>query len=726
MALQKKIKKLKKNPKQFFKDMKIFKKKNVDKVQTKKKTNESYRNDFLEYRTLKNQLELKEKFYWKWYQEINNKNRDNLFLQTEFVLIFPSGDNIWDSYIVKSLESKGYLVYFFNIWDYFVNGNLLHIDDMHYIFFKEPLKVVHISMEIVDFIQKYNIKNIVLSDDIHIVNRFIVKQCKRNKIQTKLIPYNDNSLGNLYKQSNRFPVSNEIIYLFQKPCSMENLLINETIKILKNEQNIHKIDLERFKQKYAIEQNDNVIIIFLPIIFVNTLDYIEQLELFLEKYCSDYEYNKHIIIISSNKVVGKIKKILDKYLTKFFKKTIIFRHQIDDINIFFKISKYIFAVQGVEKYLQNFDSKMKLDKHIFLSFNNKKDENIIDQIKDQKKQFDLVVIPDQVQGDKISDGRQRYLNILLNTRNRKYALSKNIQELLDVDYFLQWGAEPNENKSRAEVYRTLLKQNKLYVEDGFIRSVGLWTDEEEPTLSIVMDTLGIYYDATKETLLENRLNSNFKLNNNELLRARSLINKIVSLKISKYNYAPKLDLPFLEDKKRILLVDQKAGDMSLKYGLADEKSFDRMLEYALSLGDTVEIIIKQHPCAITGDEDQAHYTEKKLGEIAKKENIHLIAFDINPYSLINSVDEVYVVSSGMGFEALMAKKPVTCFGAPFYSNWGLTIDKCNIDRRKKKRSLEDIFYIFYILLSSYISPETMKQCELEDLINYIDQQIKSC
>jgi hypothetical protein len=37
------------------------------------------------------------------------------------------------------------------------------------------------------------------------------------------------------------------------------------------------------------------------------------------------------------------------------------------------------------------------------------------------------------------------------------------------------------------------------------------------------------------------------------------------------------------------------------------------------------------------------------------------------------VDKVYTVSSGMGFEAVLAGRHVICFGSPFYAGWGFTM-----------------------------------------------------
>jgi capsular polysaccharide export protein len=54
---------------------------------------------------------------------------------------------------------------------------------------------------------------------------------------------------------------------------------------------------------------------------------------------------------------------------------------------------------------------------------------------------------------------------------------------------------------------------------------------------------------------------------------------------------------------------------------------------------------------------------------------------INPLSLIEQMDRVYVVTSTMGFEALLAGKPVSVFGQPWYAVWGATDDRQTCPRR---------------------------------------------
>ena len=84
-------------------------------------------------------------------------------------------------------------------------------------------------------------------------------------------------------------------------------------------------------------------------------------------------------------------------------------------------------------------------------------------------------------------------------------------------------------------------------------------------------------------------------------------------------------------------------------------------------------------------------------------------------------DKVYVVSSQFGLEALMAGKEVHVFGMPFYAGWGLTIDDQHIDRRTNKRTLEELFYIFYCMYTHWVDPD--KGCETT-IDAVIDKMIK--
>jgi capsular polysaccharide export protein len=73
----------------------------------------------------------------------------------------------------------------------------------------------------------------------------------------------------------------------------------------------------------------------------------------------------------------------------------------------------------------------------------------------------------------------------------------------------------------------------------------------------------------------------------------------------------------------------------------------------------------------------------------------------------------------MGFEALMRGLEVHCFGMPFYAGWGLTIDRKWCWRRRRKRTLDEVFYAACILQSRYYDPINQRPCSIQETIEYL-------
>ncbi|HAH5814836.1 TPA: hypothetical protein GXC31_19480 [Escherichia coli] len=335
-----------------------------------------------------------------------------------------------------------------------------------------------------------------------------------------------------------------------------------------------------------------------------------------------------------------------------------------------------------------------------------------------KESIDVVAIPSD---EKTLCNTQLYLGDLLNSNTLLSTFDKDItlSKLAAVDVFCQWGIKPNSTKRIQREKAKKLGRPVFILEDGFIRSVKIGLSSA-PGLSVIIDDSTAYYDATKQSRLERLLQEGPELNNEQKKRARNAINKIVSNRVSKYNDSINVHLPVGRNGvDKVLLIDQRNGDMSVPSALADDSSFELMLANAISNNPDADIIIKQHPDAIKGG--KSSYFNNDLIEKYRKisPNIYTVNMDINPYAMFEYVKEVYVVSSGVGFEALMAGKKVYCFGMPFYAGWGLTQDQLYLERRSRKRTLEDIFYFAYIECSRYYNPDEKRVVEVEDIVDFI-------
>ncbi len=296
------------------------------------------------------------------------------------------------------------------------------------------------------------------------------------------------------------------------------------------------------------------------------------------------------------------------------------------------------------------------------------------------------------------------------------------------DAVIGWGHKPTADKARA--YAKEKRLPYLALEDGFYRSLRLGVDGARP-ISITVDPIGVYYDASTPSQLETWLNNWQSWYTQEVVQeAREALSIVKGADLSKYNAAPTFSedakqsfrerYGVKEDRRLILVVDQTADDSSVTLGAADVSSFKRMLEYALK-EENATVFVKTHPDVIAG---------KKKGYLTDvSEGVTLISENYAPLSFMEAFDSVYVVTSQMGFEALLLGKIVHVFGVPFYAGWGLTIDHADeiannvaqlaFHRRVAKPSVEALFAACVLMLSRYVNPisgESFTAIEALDLL----------
>lgn len=250
------------------------------------------------------------------------------------------------------------------------------------------------------------------------------------------------------------------------------------------------------------------------------------------------------------------------------------------------------------------------------------------------------------------------------------------------------------------------------VEDGFLRSVGMGKGERP--LSIVVDDVGIYYDSRSPSRLERLIPA--ELDAQQSARAARLVDLWRAARVSKYNHqtvaVPALPAQF------VLVVDQTFGDAAIEYGGASAASFDAMLAAALAENADLPVVLKVHPEVMAGRK-RGHFD---LDLLQKNPRIILLADDVHPADLLPLASCVYVVTSQMGFDALLWGIPVRCFGMPFYAGWGLTQDEIpQLDRRCNVDLLQ-LVYASLIAYPRYIDPESHARCEVEAVLAHLALQ----
>ncbi|MEM0943643.1 MAG: capsular polysaccharide biosynthesis protein, partial [Pseudomonadota bacterium] len=195
-----------------------------------------------------------------------------------------------------------------------------------------------------------------------------------------------------------------------------------------------------------------------------------------------------------------------------------------------------------------------------------------------------------------------------------------------------WGRKPAARRVLA--LARLTGADVLTVEDGYLRSV----HPGDSPLSLTLDPIGVHYDGARPSRLEELIRE-APDDPARHARARAAMEMLRREGLSKYTPLPRQAGP---EPGYVLVVDQVRGDASLTASGATPETFRRMAETARTENPGARVLIRGHPAG------RGHLP----GALAPQ----------NPWPLIEGAARVYTVSSQLGFEALMAGRPVTCFG----------------------------------------------------------------
>lgn len=253
----------------------------------------------------------------------------------------------------------------------------------------------------------------------------------------------------------------------------------------------------------------------------------------------------------------------------------------------------------------------------------------------------------------------------------------------------------------------------IRVEDGFLRSVGLGAQLIAP-VSLTFDNTGIYYDPTRASQLEHIINAGKRLSYFDLKRARAVQNRIIALKMTKYNVADRtIKITARKDQEIILVPGQVEDDASIQKGAGQVKTNLQLLQVVRQDFPSAYIIYKPHPDVEAG---------LRVGGIEADKYADVVATESNMAALLEQVTRIATITSLAGFEALLRGKAVTCYGSPFYSGWGLTDDRADkINRRKAQPDLTALIHACLIEYPRYWDPVTGKPCPIEVVLERFER-----
>lgn len=244
-----------------------------------------------------------------------------------------------------------------------------------------------------------------------------------------------------------------------------------------------------------------------------------------------------------------------------------------------------------------------------------------------------------------------------------------------------------------------------HVEDGFLRSRGLGA-KLVPPMSLVLDRQGIYYDPRQPSDLDDLIAKRADLSPYEALRAEALVQQLIRNSLSKYNLTG--EVPDLPPGHRILVPGQVEDDASILAGCGRINTNLALLRATRKANPKAVIIYKPHPDVEAG---------LRPGEIVPEHLADVVASNSDPMALLDMVQEVWTLTSLLGFEALLRGVKVTTLGVPFYAGWGLTQDKRTAPAwRKARPELLGLAHAVLIDYPRYFDPITRQPCPPEVVV----------
>ena len=254
---------------------------------------------------------------------------------------------------------------------------------------------------------------------------------------------------------------------------------------------------------------------------------------------------------------------------------------------------------------------------------------------------------------------------------------------------------------------------RLFLEDGFLRSVGLGADLVRP-MSWVIDSRGIYYDASRASDLEHLLQTT-AFDAPTLQRAAALRGQLVATGLTKYNVgaAPWHRPAAAAGKKVVLVPGQVETDAAIRLGARDVATNLALLQAARKAEPDAWLIYKPHPDVVAGLRNAGAHEHRAA------QSCNEIVSGVPMGSLLESVNSVHVLTSLTGFEALLRGKDVVCHGLPFYAGWGLTQDRLlppQRSRRSRLLCLDELVAGVLLLYPTYVSRVSRQVCTAEQAL----------
>lgn len=282
------------------------------------------------------------------------------------------------------------------------------------------------------------------------------------------------------------------------------------------------------------------------------------------------------------------------------------------------------------------------------------------------------------------------------------------------DGVLVWGRSPT--AWRGEKLAARANVPLVRVEDAFLRSVLPGRASGAPPLGLLIDPVGVHFDSSQPSGMEQVLQVGLQ-NSNILNQTDRLLSSLIEADLSKYSiHSSELHAP---EPGYVLVIDQIMGDASIRHSGATAASFRLMLQTALSDFPDHRVVIRSHP------ETSLGLRAGHFGPADASGRVSLLTSPVSPHKLLASAAAVYVVSSQIGFEAILHGHRPRVFGQPFYAGWGLTDDAQPLPRRTRRLTREELFTGAMLVAPLWYDPCRDRLCGLDDVIHQLQAEVRA-
>lgn len=282
------------------------------------------------------------------------------------------------------------------------------------------------------------------------------------------------------------------------------------------------------------------------------------------------------------------------------------------------------------------------------------------------------------------------------------------------DGVVVWGRSPY--AARGEAVAAKYAAPLVRLEDAFLRSIrpGRLGDA---SIGVLIDPVGVHFDSTKPSRLEQLLAHHPLDDSSLLLRARDGMARLQTLDLSKYNmHRTDMAVP---PPGYVLVIDQIQGDASIRHAGASAARFLEMLFVAQEEHPNARIVIKSHPETNLGLRPGHFGAEHASGRIS------LCTDPVSPWRLLEGAVAVYTVSSQLGFEAIMLGHRPRLFGQPFYAGWGLSDDEFPVQRRQRRLTRAQLFVAAMLLAPTWYDPCRDRLCSFEVALDQMEAETRA-